>query len=303
MMNLDKQKNGGGRGTYKIGYSKETKLAAFQWCDSKVVNCVSSFLDFRRVNVRRQVGSSKKKFECPAAMVHYQSNMGGVDKADQMRGHFGGFAAQSHFKKWYKKTVMAVLDCMLLNGLHLWNMSTQKIPGRRKLHRYEFLHAVSYELLTYKTPEVMSPTNQPNQPTPIPTAPPDSTGQTHDAHEVSDKRCKVCSLEIAAYKSQMKKLKVPVTADMKEKVSEARRGERRHVSICSHCGIHAHMSKPAKGERMIHKLFNGMTCMQVLHSKIGKEIWKVLPNGKVSVKYKHTAVSDLGKLVKDDLEG
>jgi hypothetical protein len=32
--------------------------------------------------------------------------MGGVDKGDQIRGHFGGFAAQSHFKKWYKKTLI-----------------------------------------------------------------------------------------------------------------------------------------------------------------------------------------------------
>ena len=137
----------------------------------------------------------------------------------------------------------------------------------------------------------------------IPTAPPDSAGLTHDAQEVSDKRCKVCNLEKTAYQLQMKKLKIPVTEEMEAKVAAARKGERKHVSICSHCGLHAHMSKLAKGERMIDKLFNGMTCMQILHSKAGKEIWKVHATGKVTVRYKHQAVADLAKLVKDDLEG
>ena len=89
---------------------------------------------------------------------------------------------------------------------------------------------------------------------------------------------------------------------MKEKVAEARRGERKHVSLCNHCGLHAHVSKPAKGNRMIHNLSEGMTCMQILHSKPGKEIWKVLPTGKITVKYKHPVVHNLAKMVKDNLE-
>ena len=104
-----------GRGTMIKAYCRQRKLAAFQWCDSKVVNCVSTYLDMSTTQVKRQVGAEKKQFDCPSALRHYQENMGGVDKGDQVRGHFGGFAAQSHFKKWYKKTLMAILDCMLLN--------------------------------------------------------------------------------------------------------------------------------------------------------------------------------------------
>ena len=34
------------RGTIKMSYCKDLGLAAFQWNDSKVVNCLSSYLDF-----------------------------------------------------------------------------------------------------------------------------------------------------------------------------------------------------------------------------------------------------------------
>ena len=88
-MNLEKKRNGTGRGTSKIAYSNETGLITLQWCDSKVVNCVSSYLDFRRSTVKRQVGSSKKSFDCPSALVHYQENMGGVDKGDQITQELG----------------------------------------------------------------------------------------------------------------------------------------------------------------------------------------------------------------------
>ena len=42
-MNL--QKNAG-RGSMKMAYSRGYKVGVYQWCDSKVVNCVSSYLDF-----------------------------------------------------------------------------------------------------------------------------------------------------------------------------------------------------------------------------------------------------------------
>jgi Transposase IS4 len=93
-------------GTYKMAYCHQLNIAVMQWCDSKVVNCVTSYLDFQVTMIQQQIGSVKKSFSCPSALVHYQRHMGGVDKGDQIRGHFGGFAAQSHFKKWYKKTLI-----------------------------------------------------------------------------------------------------------------------------------------------------------------------------------------------------
>jgi len=124
---LDLPPNSSQRGEYKVAYLARCGLAAIQWKDTKIVNCIASYLDFEVGECHRQVGSEKKQFPCPGALQHYQKNMGGVDKADQMRTHFAGFASVSHFKKWYKKADMAVLDCMLLNGLILWNMVCDKV--------------------------------------------------------------------------------------------------------------------------------------------------------------------------------
>ena len=145
------------RGTFKMTYCRHSQIGAYQWCDSKVVNCVSSYLSFDVGTVKRQVGSTRKQFSCPQALMHYQQNMGGVDKGDQIRGHFGGFASQSHFKKWYKKTLMAVVDCMLLNAYKLWNMSVDRVTGRMKLRRFDFMLAV----LHYKTEPLVSPVTSP----------------------------------------------------------------------------------------------------------------------------------------------
>ena len=153
-MNLGKT---GPRGEYKVAYCEELHLAAFQWCDCKVVNCVSSYLDFGVSTVYRQVGPDRTSFGCPGALVAYQQNMGGVDRGDQMRAHFGGFAGQSHFKKWYKKTVMAILDCMLVNGLLLWNLSAEKMDDRFKLTRYNFMHMVADKLMVFETKLMVSP--------------------------------------------------------------------------------------------------------------------------------------------------
>ena len=100
VMNLDKKST---RGEFKIAFCREAQLAAFQWKDSKVVNCVSSYLDFSVVTICCQVGSQKKAFPCPGSLKHYQDNMGGVDRGDQIHSHKGGFAAQSHFKNGTKR--------------------------------------------------------------------------------------------------------------------------------------------------------------------------------------------------------
>jgi len=81
-MNLTNGRGSSGRGSYKMAFSKDYGIAAFQWTDSKVVNCISSYLDFRTAEVHRQIGPERLPFPCPASLVHYQQNMGGVDKAD-----------------------------------------------------------------------------------------------------------------------------------------------------------------------------------------------------------------------------
>ena len=111
-MNLSKSKDN--RGTFKVIHDLVNGILCGQWVDSKVVSFVSSLEDTGHGVVKRQVGSRKKELNCPNPLIVYQQNMGSVDKGDQMRIQAGSFGTKGHFKKWYKKIYLAVVDCMLL---------------------------------------------------------------------------------------------------------------------------------------------------------------------------------------------
>lgn len=292
-MNLN---NKSGRGTFKMAICERAKVAAFQWCDSKVVNVVSSYMDFRVASAPRRVGSERNQVQCPGAIVHYQNYMGGVDKGDQIRSHFGGFASQSHFKKWYKKTVMALLDFMLLNAWKLW-MSCERIEERETLERYEFLQCVAHELLHYKKESLMSPKKGAGR-----LENEDDTNQqgTTIRHEFVEperkrQRCIVCGLETTMYEKRKEKLGNNVSDEFKKKVNDSYQGTRRNVLHCKQCNTSAHNFIMKKDRKFIHGLFENMTCMEILHSSIGTEIWNVgkVGNKRNSVNSRHPIVREV----------
>jgi hypothetical protein len=94
--------------------------------DNKVVSFCSSLNEGGMGIAKRHVGSERLDYPCPLALRHYQNHMFGVDKGDQIRGHFGRFSTKSHFKKWYKGGYMGILDCGLLNAFIAWNLSAEK---------------------------------------------------------------------------------------------------------------------------------------------------------------------------------
>ena len=76
--------------------------------------------------VQRRVGKDLLDFQCPLALVHYQKNMFGINKGDQMQAHGARFSNHVHFKKWHKRVHLATLDCGLLNLLVVWNKTTKE---------------------------------------------------------------------------------------------------------------------------------------------------------------------------------
>jgi Transposase IS4 len=330
VMDLDRTKPKPARGTFKMAYCDEANIAAFQWCDSKVVNCISSYCDFGVSTVQRQLGSERVELQCPSTMVYYQKHMGGVDKMDQMRSHFGGFASQSHFKKWYKKSLMAVLDCMLLNGLKMWNMSAKKVKGREELARFRFIHVVAEELLRYNTPELCSPEQPRKRQQGAQTMQMggivDDLLRTHKCPgpdevtktKAANKRCLVCGLEVHCFARgtmMLSSKKSDETGNAEADVGKppgkkARyEGLRKSVYTCNICGISAHYTAldPAK-KRAIHNLFppgDATSCMAIAHSKVGREIWCVNVDGKgekkISVKNSHPIVKEMRRCVEATL--
>lgn len=114
------------RGTCQMKYDDQTRVLCVQWLDSKVVNVVSTLNNCSVGSVSRQVGSNRLTFQCPRVMMKYQQDMGSIDRSDQMRMHGGGFSNKAHFKKWYKKVYLAILDCMLVNSWIAWNLSVDE---------------------------------------------------------------------------------------------------------------------------------------------------------------------------------
>ena len=114
---------------------------------------ISSTLFFSILSLslcRRRVGMAQLDIPVPNDYNEYSSKMFGVDKGDQARSHFGGFANRSHFHKWYKKVYLAILDCAILNAHAAWNMSCAEMEGRNSLKRHEFIWSICIDLLNYK---------------------------------------------------------------------------------------------------------------------------------------------------------
>lgn len=246
---------------------------------------------------------------------------------DQMRSHFGGFASQSHFKKWYKKSLMAVLDCMLLNALRIWNLSAEKVAGREEISRFKFIHCVAEELLHYETQQLCSPRTKQRQRRQ--TAEEEMEQEQHDnllqSHncpgpeevvktKAGSKRCLVCGLEVHFYARGLRdrrKKEQGEKGDGNERratttVKPPRyEGLRKSIYTCNICGISAHLTALDAGEkRAIHNLFppgNATSCMAIAHSQVGKEIWNVSIDGKgekkIYVKKNHPIVKEMKRCV------
>ena len=317
-----------GRGVYKIAICRQYNLMAVQWCDSRVVNQVSSYMNFGIGQVRRRVGQERRTVDCPQVVMHYQQNMGGVDRGDQKRDHFGAFAAKAHFKKWYKKTVMALLDCMMMNAIIMWNMSLEsdaaKAMGRKKMERWEFMQVLAYELQTYETPSLKSPPQQSRTDEAIAM---DTEAHTNTAgvngagvnrvlslEDKSGRRCVVCQVEEPIIKACIQEYTEAnpnevAGSDGPKVFAALTRGNRGKLSACGCCnqhqgGLSAHnfVMSPQE-QKQIHTLFpSGMTCMEIVHSDVGKELWKRKAGDstkkRMRVSTKHYYMKELKELIR-----
>jgi hypothetical protein len=322
-MTLDGSELGG---AYKMAYCNMSNLAAFQWHDdSKVVNVVSSYLNFDIGMVQRKVGSGRRSFPCPQAIIHFQQDMGGgVGQADHLLSRFGAFAAQSHFKKWYKNALMAVLDCMVFNGLHIWNMSTEEVSERNMLERHEFMQVLAHELMHYSTQAFLSPRRMelserrgeqerqdeegkdPHNDSST-TSPGGGAPQQLLYEPISGQRCAVCQLEV----NQVVLATARCSGQTKRAVGSIYSGLRKNLARCQcrEACVTAHSVLFAEGKgRIIHSLFPGKTCMEIAHSRTGRAIWKPkLCAGRrgeetkvrVAVNYKHPVIVELRRLVEN----
>ena len=147
----------------------------------------------------------------------------------------------------------------------LWNMvSVDRVTGRKKLQRFDFMLAVANALLHYKTEPLILPVtspaaNQPNRSQASEQAPA-CTG-TNVVESNGQRRCIVCSLEARLYHNlgdDMRSISREDTTEINTKVAEAHRHVRGFVSTCETCGINAHSSKFVKNNRSSCCLVNSL---------------------------------------------
>ena len=283
------------RGTYKMAYDKVNKILCMTWMDTKQVRVVTTLGEEQVGKVHRRSGADRGEFPCPKAIIHYQKNMGAVDKGDQIRLLGGGFAAKSHFKKWYKKCFMGILDFMMLNAYIAWNLTVEETGHRRRggviwkrqarllqrrhLRRHEFYSILAQEMMEYEDVRIhglaagYESHHQVDKDTTT-AVPRDLRDDAYGAHVpqsnqgtdwAGKRRCSVC----AADRNFQGLLGVNVKkyADLK-----------REVSTCHRCCLSAHAGLLQERKR-IHRLpeFVGLTCFEILHSNLGKSIWSTHP--------------------------
>jgi hypothetical protein len=94
-----------------------------------------------------------------------------------------------------------------------------------------------------------------------------------------------------------------------EELKEAQRklkysyeGARRSVFACNICGVSAHVAIPKR--KAIHDLFTeGLSCIEIMHSQQGKEIWKSVDKkgNRVTVNHEHPVVKEGWRLLEASL--
>ena len=264
-----------------VYYDKVNDIIAFQWMDTRVVNCCSTIIDNTLLEASRHVGPSFVYLPVPRPLKTYHQYMNTVDKGDQGRLQMGGFARKAHFQKWYKKLCFAVVDFMLMNGLVAWYLSCLLDDIRcQPFRRYEFHMWIAQNFLNYQDDKDKSCGSVAGE---INSAAGSATIQSEErtvqkcsliAPTGRHHRCIVCRLD-AGHSHNFKGLK-------------------KLILFCKGCGVHVHHHEMVDGEtRAIHEHFPGMTCHDILSCSTGQEIWKFNDENRRSIAYSHSIICKL----------
>lgn len=106
-----------------------------KWRDKRTVAYLSTEHENNMVEFIDKRGQSKMK---PLPIIKYNAHMSGVDRADQMMSYY---PCERKSVRWYKKIFIHIMQMILLNSFHLYNMYKDKITF------YEFRLQVIRSLL------------------------------------------------------------------------------------------------------------------------------------------------------------
>ena len=173
-----------------------------------------------------------------------------------MKAHGGGFSREAHFKKWYKKVYLTILDGMLLNALIVWNDSAEELQLVRPVFQrndfYLYFSQVMSEMKNLDQsilPRKLRPSSLDSAPCHVPVIP-----------KNLQVKCTVCKLENGQGLGGK---------------ALGEKGLTQNVATCSECHVSAHAVVP-EVKRKIHGLnvFKSITCFEIIHTRHGCCLWE-----------------------------
>lgn len=112
------------RGDYDYRFSSTT-IGYFTWKDNKVVHFASNYHGSEETAVRRkQKDGTYEEIKCPVIVTDYNSNMGGVDLADQLRSTY---CVDRKSRKWWHRIFWGLIDITFVNASIISNQLFEKM--------------------------------------------------------------------------------------------------------------------------------------------------------------------------------
>jgi hypothetical protein len=133
------------RGMHCIAVDHDHHMMAMGWVDNKVVHFVSTLDTTDIVAVQRKVGNGKVDVIAPLAVANYNKYMGGVDCHEWLHSSFSLCKAH-HFKKYYVKLMLFLLDIGLTNAWIFYKKCNEKLCSKEG-SRANFFQAVAEEMV------------------------------------------------------------------------------------------------------------------------------------------------------------
>ena len=104
-------------------YNNTNNLMVLEWQDKREVIMLSTIHKSRMIKTRKSDWKTQKVIEKPECIVHYNENMGFVDKTD-MQISFVEYIRKT--VKWYKKLFFHLLDLSTLSAYMLFRVKHKK---------------------------------------------------------------------------------------------------------------------------------------------------------------------------------
>ena len=128
---------------------QEQQILAVGWFDSKAVYFMSTADTSEVVTVTRRIGSMKVDVWAPLAVSNYNKYMGGEDWHDRLRSTFL-LCKTHHYKKYYIKLMLFLLDIGLTNAWIYYKMCNEDIRGKDGSHA-AFIQSVAESMVNIST--------------------------------------------------------------------------------------------------------------------------------------------------------